>query len=54
MTSNLIYIVVLTVIMNYSIQIEIKPKFPFIIQESDEYINGTSLREWINKLYLMI
>lgn len=54
MTSNLIYIVVLTVIMNYSIQIEIKPKFPFIIQESDEYINGTSLREWINKFVIDI
>ena len=50
MASNLIYILILTFIVNYSIQIEIKPKFPLIIQESDEYINATSLREWISKL----
>ena len=50
MPSNLIYILYLILILNYSNQIEIEPKFPLIIQESDEYINATSLREWISKL----
>ena len=54
MASNMIYILILTLILKYSIQIEINPKFPFIIQESDEYANATSLREWIGKLVIDI
>ena len=54
MPSNLIYLFILALIWNYSIQINIEQKSELIIQESDEYINSTSLREWVSKLVIDI